>query len=60
LCGDGFNDSTLKVRWEGQLFFVFLQDIVPAEPDISSLANGTPRKPNQNQPFKRLAASHVA
>jgi hypothetical protein len=59
-CGEGFNDSTLKVRWEGQLYFVFLEDLAPAEPGISDLVNGRPRKPNQSQPLRQLAASHVA
>lgn len=26
-CGDGFNDRTLKVRWEDQFYFVFLEDL---------------------------------
>jgi len=63
-CGDGFNESTLKVRWEGQSYFVFWQDITtvdPAfEPDISQLLNGTPRKPVKTQHSKRLSASQMA
>ena len=63
-CGDGFNETTLKVRWEGQSYFVFWQDIAtvdPAlEPDISHLLNGTPRKPVKTQRAKRLSASRVA
>jgi hypothetical protein len=63
LCGEGFNAATLKVRWEGQSYFVFVQDIAPAEPaleaDISDL-NGTPRKPSQTQLVQQLTASHVA
>ncbi|HSU31293.1 MAG TPA: hypothetical protein VLJ11_08655 [Bryobacteraceae bacterium] len=31
VCGQGFNDRTIQVRWEGRLCFVFLQDVVPAE-----------------------------
>jgi hypothetical protein len=62
-CGEGFNESTLKVRWEGQSYFVFLQDIAivdaALEPDISHLLNGTPRKPVKTQ-LKRLSASQVA
>ena len=27
ICGDGFNDRTVKVLWEGGLFFVFLEDL---------------------------------
>lgn len=63
-CGDGFNDSTLKVRWEGQSYFVFMQDIAPAEPTlepgISDLVTGAPRKPVNTQHVKRLSASQVA
>jgi hypothetical protein len=63
-CGDGFNESTLKVRWEGQFYFVFLQDIAivdPAlEPSISDLPNETPRKPVEAQRAKRYKASQVA
>jgi hypothetical protein len=63
-CGDGFNASTLKVRWEGQYYFVFSQDIATVEPalerDISDLLNGAPRKPAKTQRAKRLSASQVA
>jgi hypothetical protein len=27
ICGEGFNDRTAKVRWCGQFYFVFLQDL---------------------------------
>lgn len=27
VCGDGFNDRTVKVRWEGTFYFIFRQDI---------------------------------
>ena len=27
-CGDGFNDRTIKIRANGEYYFVFLQDIV--------------------------------
>ncbi len=27
ICGDGFNERTVKVRWEDTLYFVFRQDI---------------------------------
>ena len=27
VCGSGFNERTLKVRWEGRLYFVFVQDL---------------------------------
>jgi hypothetical protein len=56
-CGEGFNETTCKVRWEGQSYFVFLQDIAPAEPAVSG---DIPRKPGQRQGLKRLAAAHVA
>jgi hypothetical protein len=62
-CGDGFNENTVKVRWEGQSYFVFLQDITPLEtgldPGTSDPLNGNVRKPMKTQP-KRLSASHVA
>ncbi|MGI8958504.1 MAG: hypothetical protein ACR2IV_01820 [Bryobacteraceae bacterium] len=64
LCGDGFNETTTKVRWEGQFYFIFLQDIAPACPalasEISDVLNGTPRKPLKSQPVKHLTASQVA
>ncbi len=27
LCGAGFNDRTVAVRWQGGFYFVFLQDV---------------------------------
>jgi len=27
LCGEGFNERTVKVQWHGEFFFVFLQDL---------------------------------
>jgi hypothetical protein len=61
--GEGFNETTLKVRWEGQSYFIFAQDIAPPEPTlvagISDL-NGTPRKPSKAQLAKQLTASQVA
>jgi len=27
VCGDGFNDRTIKVRWQEQFYFVFMQDV---------------------------------
>jgi hypothetical protein len=30
LCGDGFNERTLKVRMDGQYYFVLAQDIESA------------------------------
>jgi hypothetical protein len=63
LCGEGFNETTLKVRWEGQSYFIFAQDIAPPEPileaGISDL-NGTPRKPSTAQLAQQLTASQVA
>jgi hypothetical protein len=62
-CGEGFNETTLKVRWEGQFYFIFVQDITPAqallEPDVSDL-NRTPRKPSQTQLLQQRTASQVA
>ncbi len=26
-CGPGFNEKTMKVRWAGGMYFVFLQDL---------------------------------
>jgi hypothetical protein len=63
-CGDGFNEGTLKVRWEGQSYFVFMQDIAPleaaVESPISDPLNGTLRKPMKTQLVKSLGASQVA
>ncbi|MGA8028311.1 MAG: hypothetical protein WB992_14300 [Bryobacteraceae bacterium] len=27
ICGEGFNDRTIKVRWQEQFYFIFLQDV---------------------------------
>ena len=27
VCGDGFKDLTVKIWWEGQYYFVFLEDL---------------------------------
>lgn len=27
VCGQGFNERTLKVRWEDRFYFVFVQDV---------------------------------
>jgi hypothetical protein len=63
-CGDGFNESTLKVRWEGQSYFVFIDDIAPVQAaldsPVSDPLNGTPRKPMQTQLVKSIGASQVA
>jgi hypothetical protein len=29
ICGEGFNDRTVKVLWEGSYFFVFFEDLEP-------------------------------
>jgi hypothetical protein len=29
VCGGGFNDRTVAVRWKDSLYFVFLQDVEP-------------------------------
>lgn len=31
VCGEGFNARTVKVRWAGQYYFVFMQDIEQPE-----------------------------
>jgi hypothetical protein len=31
VCGHGFNERTIQVRWEGKLCYVFLQDVEPVE-----------------------------
>jgi hypothetical protein len=63
LCGEGFNETTLKVRWEGQSYFIFAQDLVAADsalqPDTSD-PNGIPRKRSKTQPLQQLTASQVA
>jgi hypothetical protein len=62
-CGEGFNEATLKVRWEGQSYFIFAQDIAPSEPALEPVIsdlNRTPRKPSNTQLVKHLTASQVA
>ncbi len=59
-CGDGFNESTLKVCFEGQFFFVFIQDVISAPQPNSSDARHILRKSSNSQRRKPLAASHVA
>ena len=27
VCGEGFNERTIKVRWREQFYYVFLQDV---------------------------------
>ena len=36
LCGDGFNDRTVKVRVSGWFFYVFWEDIEPCGPFVSA------------------------
>lgn len=36
VCGSGFNDRTVKARWQNKFYFVFLQDI--QGPDFRRLA----------------------
>jgi hypothetical protein len=31
ICGEGFNERTLKVRWGDRFYFVFSQDINPPQ-----------------------------
>jgi hypothetical protein len=26
-CGEGFNEDTVKIRWRGKSYFIFLQDL---------------------------------
>ena len=37
VCGQGFNERTIQVRWEGRVGFVFLQDVEPVEAAPQSL-----------------------
>jgi hypothetical protein len=63
-CGAGFNESTCKVRWEGQSYFVFLEEIASAagaaKRGVSDLVNEIPRKRGQNHRIRPVAASQVA
>ena len=34
VCGDGFNDRTIKVRWRDSFYFVFRADV-----EITNIAN---------------------
>ena len=29
VCGDGFNERTVKVAWEGGYYFLFFEDLEP-------------------------------
>ncbi|MFL6354466.1 MAG: hypothetical protein ACJ74Z_21805 [Bryobacteraceae bacterium] len=61
--GEGFNDATVRVRWEGQSYFIFAQDLATSDPALEPVVsdlNGTPRKPSKTQLVKHLTASQVA
>ncbi len=30
VCGEGFDDRTTKVSWEGGFYYIFLEDVEPA------------------------------
>jgi hypothetical protein len=32
ICGPGFNDRTLKVRWQDHAYYVFERDLVQEDP----------------------------
>lgn len=34
VCGNGFNNRTVAVRWQKGLYFVFLQDIEPPQASL--------------------------
>jgi hypothetical protein len=38
VCGPGFNERTLKVRWEDRLYFVFVQDVQAAPKALKASA----------------------
>ncbi len=59
-CGDGFNETTVKVSFEGQFFFVFVQDVLSAQQLDSSDTSNIPRKTSNSQRRRSLTASHVA
>ena len=63
-CGKGFNDLTVKARSAGQLYFLFVQDLVPAsasvEAEVPRTTTDVPRKPGRPARAKTLTASHVA
>ena len=37
VCGDGFNERTVKVIWEGTYYFVFWEDLEPNRPGRTRL-----------------------
>jgi hypothetical protein len=39
VCGRGFNERTIQVRWNERLCYVFLQDIESAESSDKSLSH---------------------
>lgn len=38
--GDGFNERTVRVYWEGANYFVFLEDIGPNRPFVTGTSVG--------------------
>jgi hypothetical protein len=40
-CGDGFDDSTIKVRWQGCSYYVFVQDL--ETPKVRAASAGSAR-----------------
>jgi hypothetical protein len=38
--GDGFNERTVRVFWEGANYFVFLEDIGPNRPFVTRASAG--------------------
>jgi len=63
-CGEGFNASTVKARSAGQLYFLFVEDLVrvsaPLEDGLPQTSSDVPRKPGRPARLKTLTASHVA
>lgn len=36
-CGEGFNEQTMKVRWQGTIYFIFREDLpIPAQPKLAA------------------------
>jgi hypothetical protein len=36
LCGDGFNERTVEVAWEGRFYFVYVRDLESSVPGLAS------------------------
>lgn len=64
ICGDGFNDRTVKVRWEGQSYFVFVDDVAvnesPVEDAPSYPLKAASRKPNERVRVRSLSTARAA